>query len=49
MKPNTASPDANAIIAGALPLYGTCTVLMPVPELNICVTRCPALTEPADE
>ena len=37
-----------SVIAGALPLYGTCRALMPACELNSSATRCAVAPVPED-
>src|ERR1700682_5933809 len=42
------SPDSIAVIAGAPPLYGTCTIFVLVMLQNNSAARCPAFPLPVD-
>src|SRR5688572_9747515 len=42
-------PPIKSVIAGALPLYGTCTILVPVSVSNSAPERCPDDPMPAEE
>src|SRR3954451_1537036 len=42
------SPPTRSVTAGTLPLYGTCSILIPVADLNISPARCSELPLPIE-
>src|SRR6266571_4149501 len=49
MKDSWTSPASSAAIEGALPLYGTCTMLVPLRSLKSSAARCCVDPAPAEE